>query len=203
MANRVIGLSNIHYAILQGDGSYSTPKKLSGAKTLSTTNSYSEASFYSDNVLDFYTKGLTLMEVELEMAYLLPSDEAALTGKSFDEQTGALVSGADDSPVTIALIYEMATLAEPIRRVIYEVALTKEESSASTKTDEVEEQLVLLKGVAKPREIDNKIDMVLDKNVSSVDTHVWNSMLSNVLLPGFSVNESGNILNGSETINKQ
>lgn len=186
MANRIIGLKNLHIAPLNNNGRYGTPIKLVGAKTLNTTNEFSESSFYSDDILDYYNKGLTSMEVEIELAYLTPEIESLLTGKQFDEATGALVSGSTDTSATVALLYEMTTLNEPIRRVIYEVVLTKEETNAATKTDSVEEQLVKLVGKAKPREVDNKFDLVLDKNNAAVKETAWNTFFDGVLLPRFS-----------------
>lgn len=161
MANRIVGLKNIHIAKKTATGTYATPVKLEGAKTFNTTNEVSESSFYSDDVMDYYSKNITSMELEIELAYLKPEIDSLISGKEYIN--GVLLSGANDEAGEFAIMYEMATLKEPIRRVIYCSVLSKDEQSSSTKTDSVEEQLVKLTGKAKPDE-DGIFDAVLDKN---------------------------------------
>ena len=57
----------------------------------------------------------------------------------------------------------MTTLEKPIRKVIYDVTLNKDETNSQTQEDKVEEQLVKLTGVAKPGK-DGAFDLVLDAN---------------------------------------
>ncbi|WP_294363606.1 major tail protein [uncultured Clostridium sp.] len=163
MANRIVGLKNIHIAKLKADGSYEAPIKLVGAKSVKTTNENNEIAFYSDDIIDYYGNALSAMSVEVEMAYLTPEIEALLTGKEI-ASNGALITGASDSQATVAFMYEMSTLDKPIRRCLYEVILTKSESEATTKTDSVEEKTIKLTGKAKPRAIDGKFDIVMDQN---------------------------------------
>lgn len=182
MANRIIGLKNIHIAKMTAPGVYDTPKKVYGAKTFNTTNEVSENSFYSDDVMDYYSKNITSMELEIELAYLTPELESEITGKEM--VNGVLISSAEDTANSFAILYEMTTLKEPIRRVIYDCTLSKDEQSASTKTDSVEEQLVKLSGKAKPGE-DGCFDAVLDKNnVSGGDQEnfqkVWDKFFDEV-----------------------
>lgn len=166
MANRIVGLRNIHIAQITGTGSngeyiYGTPVKLEGAKTFNTTNEVSENAFYSDDVMDYYSKSITSMELEIELAYLTPEIESMITGKRL--VNGVLVSGADDSAASFAIMYEMTTLEEPVRRVIYDCILSRDEIASTSKTDSVDEQLVKLSGKAKP-DAQGNFDAILDKN---------------------------------------
>lgn len=166
MANRIVGLRNIHIAQITGTGSngeyiYGTPVKLEGAKTFNTTNEVSENAFYSDDVMDYYSKSITSMELEIELAYLTPEIESLITGKRL--VNGVLVSGADDSAASFAIMYEMTTLEEPVRRVIYDCILSRDEIASTSKTDSVDEQLVKLSGKAKP-DVQGNFDAILDKN---------------------------------------
>lgn len=163
MANRVVGLKNIHIAKLKADGKYEAPIKLVGAKSVKTTNENNEIAFYSDDVMDYYGNALSAMSIEVEMAYLTPEIEALLCGKEITSN-GAMVTGASDAQATVAFMYEMSTLDEPVRRCLYEVILTKSESEATTKTDSVEEKTIKLTGKAKPRSVDGKFDIVMDAN---------------------------------------
>ncbi|WP_346889172.1 major tail protein [Clostridium sp. UBA1056] len=187
MANRIVGLKNIHIARLKADGSYETPIKLMGAKLVKTTNENSEIAFYSDDIMDYYGNALTAMSIEIEMAYLEPSIEALLCGKEVNS-VGGLVTGSSDSQATIAFIYELSTLDKPIRRCLYEVILSKNETEATTKTDSVEEKTIKLVGKAKPRAIDGKFDIVMDQNhiPSGTDTQfdqAFDKFFTGVLLP--------------------
>ena len=166
MANRIVGLRNIHIAQItgvdgQGNYTYGEPVKLEGAKTFNTTNEISENAFYSDDVMDYYSKNITSMELEIELAYLTPEIESLITGKKL--VNGVLISGANDSAASFAVLYEMTTLQEPIRRVIYDCILSRDEISSASKTDSTEEQLIKLSGKAKP-DVQGNFDAILDKN---------------------------------------
>ena len=163
MANRIVGLKNIHIAKLNANGQYEAPIKLVGAKSVKTSNESTEVAFYSDDVMDYYGNALTAMSIEVEMAYLTPEIEALLCGKEITSN-GAMVTGASDAQATVAFMYEMSTLDKPVRRCLYEVILTKSESEATTKTDSVEEKTIKLTGKAKPRSVDGKFDIVMDAN---------------------------------------
>lgn len=187
MANRIVGLKNIHIAKLKSNGEYEAPIKLVGAKSVKTTNENSEIAFYSDDIIDFYGNALTAMSIEVEMAYLTPEIEALLCGKEVNS-AGGLVTGVSDTQATIAFMYELSTLDKPIRRCLYEVILTKSESEATTKTDSVEEKTIKLVGKAKPRAIDGKFDIVMDQNhiPDGTDTQfneAFGKFFTGVLLP--------------------
>jgi len=162
MANRITGLKNLYVAKLNVDGSYEAPIRLMGAKSVKTTNESSETAFYSDDTMDYYGTVLNAISLEIEMAYLTPEIEAMLTGKTIND-VGGMVTGTGDQQATVAFMYEMSTLQKPIRRCLYEVILSKDESEASTKTDSIEEKTIKLVGKAKPR-VDGSFDLIMDSN---------------------------------------
>lgn len=163
MANRVIGLKNIHLAPMTSEGVYQKPIKVEGAKSLKIKNNFTEATFYSDDVMDYASKILSSLEIELELAYLMPEIEAKITGKTFSADTGVMVSKSTDRSGRFALLFEMTTLEKPIRRVIYDVTLSKDEDGSVTQEDKVDEQLIKLTGIAKSSK-DNAFDLTLDAN---------------------------------------
>lgn len=163
MANRIVGLKNLYIAEKLGENKYGEPIRLVGAKSVKTTNENNEVMFYSDDVMDVYQNALTAMSIEIELAYLTPEIESLLTGKEIND-IGALVTGAGDSQKTVAFMYQMETLEKPIRRVLYETILTRNDMESTTKTDKVEESTVKLSGKAKARAIDGKFDLVMDSN---------------------------------------
>lgn len=176
MANRVIGLKNIHLAPMTSEGVYQKPIKVEGAKSLKIKNNFTEATFYSDDVMDYASKILSSLEIELELAYLMPEIEAKITGKTFSADTGVMVSKSTDRSGRFALLFEMTTLEKPIRRVIYDVTLSKDEDGSVTQEDKVDEQLIKLTGIAKSSK-DNAFDLTLDAN-QKITNGVGIAMLS-------------------------
>ena len=163
MANRVIGLKNIHLAPMTSEGVYEKPIKVAGAKSLKIKNNFTEATFYSDDIMDYASKILSSLEIELELAYLIPEIESKITGKTFNAGNGVMVSKSTDRSGRFALLFEMTTLEKPIRRVIYDVTLSKDEDGSVTQEDKVDEQLIKLTGIAKSSK-DNAFDLTLDAN---------------------------------------
>lgn len=172
MANRIIGLKNIHIAPItgtdvQGFYTYGEPIKLIGAKSFTTTNEVSENAFYSDDVMDYYSKNTTSMSLEIEMAYLTPEVESLLTGKKLIN--GVLVSGSSDNAASFAIMYEMTTLEKGVRRVLYDAVLSRDEITSTTKTDSTEEQNIKLSGKCKPNP-QGVFDAILDSNYIPTET---------------------------------
>ena len=66
MANRISGIKNIHLALYNvEEGTYKTPEKVVGAKSLSVKDNVSSVTFFSDNVADFNASQLSSKEVAL------------------------------------------------------------------------------------------------------------------------------------------
>lgn len=187
MANRITGLKNLYIAEKTAENTYTQPVRLVGAKGVKISGEASEVAFYSDNVMDVYESSLTAMGLEVQLAYLTPEMESLLTGKEINE-LGAMVTGANDKQKTVAFMFEMTTNEKPIRRVIYECILTKNDSEASTQTDKKEEFPIKLVGKAKAREVDGKFDLLMDANNIPTGTEVefnkaFDGFFNGVILP--------------------
>ena len=159
MANRISGIKNIHLALYNvEEGTYKTPVKVAGAKSLSVKDNVSSVTFFSDNVADFNASQLSSKEVELQLAYLEPTIEAMVTGKEM--VCGGLVTTGQDVQKEVALIYELTTLSG---KSIYNVKLAKDGSEAKTMEEGIDEQTVKLVGTAIPN-AEGHFDYVLDAN---------------------------------------
>lgn len=187
MANRITGLKNLYIAEKTAENTYAQPVRLVGAKAVKVSGEASEVAFYSDNVMDVYESALSALGLEIELAYITPEIESLLTGKEINT-VGAMVTGANDKQKTVAFMYEMSTLEQPIRRVIYECILTKNDSEASTQTDKKEEFTIKLVGKAKSREVDGKFELLMDANNIPTGTEVefkkaFDGFFNGVILP--------------------
>ena len=163
MANRISGIKNIHLALYNvEEGTYETPVKVAGAKSLSVKDNVSSVTFFSDNVADFNASQLSSKEVELQLAYLEPTIEVMVTGKEM--VCGGLVTTGQDVQKEVALIYELTTLSgKSIYNVLYNVKLAKDGSEAKTMEEGIDEQTVKLVGTAIPN-AEGHFDYVLDAN---------------------------------------
>lgn len=175
MANRrQTGVRNLYYAIKQPGGTYSAPVRIEGLQEISTTNSYSEYAFYSDNMIDASGKALSSVELSLTLKGLDPKVEADLMGKDYDASTGVMTTSANDSAKEVALLYEITTLeGQPsYYRCLYSCKLYRDESANTTQADSIESADVTLSGVAVPRAKDGKVDIVIDGAVEGSATIV-------------------------------
>ncbi len=163
MANRISGIKNIHLALYnKEEGTYESPVKVAGAKSLSVKDNVSSVVLYSDNVADFSASQLSSKEVELELAYLAPEIEAMVTGKQM--VCGGLVSTGHDMQNELALIYELTTLTgKSIYNVLYNVKLTKEGQEAKTMEEGIDEQTTKLVGTAIV-DAEGRFDYIIDTN---------------------------------------
>lgn len=175
MANRrQTGVRNLYYAVINEGGTYETPKRIEGLQEISTTNTYSEYSFYSDNMVDSSGKALSSVELSLTLKGLDPKIEAELMGKEYDEATGVMTTSVTDASKEVALMYEITTLeGQPsYYRVLYNCKLYRDDSTNSTQGDSIESADVTLTGVAIPRAKDGIVDRVIDGAVEGASTIV-------------------------------
>lgn len=177
MSRRAVGCKNLYYALVtvgeDGTETYGTPKKIVGLQEFSTTNNYSEYTFYSDDQVDESGKSLTSVELALVIKGIDPQVEADIMGKEYDETTGVLTTSVDDQQKSIALMYEITTLGDSYFRVLYNCKLAKDEMNSTGKTDNVESNDISLSGMAIPNS-KGKVDRVVDAAVTGSSAIVSN-----------------------------
>lgn len=185
MNRRAVGCKNLHYAVgtigEEGILTYDTPKRVVGLQEFSTTNNYSEYTFYSDDQVDESGKSLTSVELALIVKGLDPTIEADFMGKEYDETSGVLTTSVDDQQKVIALMYEITTLGKSYFRVLYNCKLAKDEMNSTGKTDNVESNDVSLSGMAIPNS-KGKVDRIVDAEVAG-STEIVSSFFTKVYEP--------------------
>lgn len=183
MNRRQTGVRNLYVAKRTSAGVYDTPQAIEGLQEISTTNTYGEYSFYSDNVCDASGKTLTSVDISITLKGLDPKIEAMLMGKEYDPSTGVITSAVNDSAQEVALLYEITTLeGQPsYYRVLYNCKLFREESANTTQGESVESSDVTLTGTAIADE-NGIVDRVVDGAVSGSSTVVA-SFFDKVYIP--------------------
>lgn len=138
MANKVkFGLKKAYYAVYNEESkTYSAPKPLPGAKSLSINAEGDESTVYADDAAWFsqsanagYSGTLEIMEIP-EDAYI------ELLGQEKDSN-GVLVEGSDDLQKTFALLYEISGDQANRRCAFYNCTLSRPSTEANTKEDTI------------------------------------------------------------------
>ena len=187
MANRIQGISKLHYAIFdEATGRFGDVKPLRGAKDFETSKEIAESKFYSDSVMDVFQSKTSSMSLTVNLAYLPVEIASEILGMEINS-VGGLVTGTDDKQPTIALFYEGATLEQPIRRVIYNCKMTLTDTTIATSEGEVtEDALVPMTGIAIP--YNGALDQVMDANSIPTGKEVefkkaFDGFFTNIVLP--------------------
>ncbi len=140
---RLKGLSNIHIAVIDEEGTHSTPVKVEGAKSISAELTFEQEEYESDNVIDYndfiFTGGegtLVLKSMSLKEFKLL-FNNAYIKG-------GVEINTKDVAP-NCAVLFERLKLDRKNKRlyVIYNVKFApagiKGQSAAKPGTEETDE----------------------------------------------------------------
>lgn len=111
-----IGLTKLHYAILEtdrapktngptdaGEISYQEPVRLSGAITANFSPNASNDTLFADDGPYDTASTLGAMSLELNVADIPPVHRAALLGCSYDATTGVVKDSANDIPPYVAV----------------------------------------------------------------------------------------------------
>lgn len=178
----LIGLENMHYAILTKDDStgieYGTPTILSGAISINENAQSNTAELYADNRLwetdTVFSKG----EVELNLADLALSDYASLCGHSIDG-SGKLIENVNDVAPYVCLMGE-AMKGDKVNKRYFKLLkgqCAKVGLDMKTKTNNPEYTTPTLKATFMPRQYDGNYKYVKDYSTNTAEsiTSAWYS----------------------------
>lgn len=164
---RIIGLKNLHYAVLTSDTAegveYETPVKLESAINLDIQDNTEQVTFYSDDKVEEVINAFAGKEVTLELGYLPNDLEAKITGNEYNQQTGIFSQKANAVAPEIALLFEAPKSNGSSRYgVLYKGVFAVEGETYATQEDSVESQTVTLKGVFMPLTHNGKTSIKFD-----------------------------------------
>lgn len=186
---RVIGLKNLHYAILTSDTvegvEYQAPKRLESAINLDIQDNTDQVTFYSDDKVEQVINAYAGKEVTLELGYLPNELEAAITGNTYNAETGMFSQDVNAVAPEVALIFEAPKSNGASRYgVLYKGVFAVEGETYATKEDNVEGQTVTLKGIFMPLTFNGKPSAKLDTDVEASDTTAKTNWFKQVIVEG-------------------
>lgn len=137
---RLGGFSNIHVAQLTGAGTYGTPKKIEGAKSVEVSLNYENIQFYADNAIDYSEYIFSGGEGTLTVSGLTPQEYGDLFGSTVEN--GVVKVKTSDIAPELALLFERKILGtnETVKYVVYAVKFAPTSISASTMEGSVTEE---------------------------------------------------------------
>lgn len=149
---RQIGLKRIGFALYEGlksgKPSWSDVEIIKQGVEISTTNVYSEYSFYSDDTVEESEKVLTSVEIALTLGYINNEFKAKYLGMN-RTSAGFTTTGGSVKAPSLAIVYEITkSNGESDYKVLYNCKLALDESTNRTKEDEIEGVEIALSGLA-------------------------------------------------------
>lgn len=176
----LIGLENAHYAKMTKDDStgttYETPKKLSGAISITENAEFNTAELYADNRLWATATVFSKGSVELELADLSLEDYAALGGHSIVD--GRLIENTNDVAPYIAIMGEGLKEDGETKRYfkLLKGQCAKVGLDMKTKTNNPEFTTQTLSATFMPRQSDGNYKYVMDSKAASVASAWYSSV---------------------------
>lgn len=157
MANKVnFGLTNVHYAVIteepDGTFTYSTPKRIHCAVSMSETVVGESTKFYADNGVCYAASSNQGYEQTYTFARIPDEFRVDVLGETL--VNGGLYENANAKPKSFAILFEIDGDAEADKFVYYNCTATRPGTSSSTKTDTIEVNTNELTITASPRPYD-------------------------------------------------
>ena len=143
------GLENVHYSIVT-EGSFGTPKALTGAVNLSIDPEGDDSTFYADNIPYATFTTNAGYSGSIEIACL--EDEAAsdLLSDTVDSN-GLVYEVADAQPKEIALLFEIGGNVKNQRFALYSCTMSRPSREANTTSDSTDPDTITLDFKAVPK----------------------------------------------------
>lgn len=182
----VFGFKNVHIAFMDEDAqeqpAWKTPVKIPGAVSFAPSPEGDTNTFYADDTQYFVYTSNNGYTGELTMANLPDEILAEMFGWEIDDN-GMLVEVADAKPKKFALMGEVQGDQRNRRFVYYSVQASRPSAERNTKAESVEPSTVALPVTISPIEINGKMIVKGDIELSETNKTVFDSFFNEVYLP--------------------
>ena len=152
MSKKAIGMTNLHrapFTVISGVTTYSTPVRIFDLEEMKVKDKYADGSNYADNMMNIYASKVTGADIDATLTLLLQADEAALTGKNYDD--GEIETTANDVQKGSALLYQVNySDGSYENKIYYNCRLRREDYSGKTTAEKLDYTAATLTGMALP-----------------------------------------------------
>ena len=176
------GIKNLHYAVMQSDGSYAAPVAVNGTVSINLTPVGEMEPFYADNVLYYQSIGNQGYSGDIEIARVPDAMYTDIFGVSTDGN-GIQTEDATAEPKAVALMFEIDGDVAKRCYVLYNVTLGRPPVNSSTINESKTPQTVSIDLTAAPLASGVVLAKTGDNTFESVKT-LWYTL----------VYENGNII---------
>lgn len=177
-----IGLDYFHYAIMNDDETYGTPKRIPGAIQATVTPTTNSTTLYADDKADEVATSLGDIAVVLGVKDIPTEDHAAMLGHTIDSN-GVLVRSSGDTAPYVAIGYRRRKSNGKYRYVwLYKGKFQPEAQEAQTKPDTPAFQTPTINATFVPRDDNGDWQSVVDEDDTGVPGSVITNWFSNVYL---------------------
>jgi phi13 family phage major tail protein len=184
------GLSRVHIAFVDDAATdqpaWKAPVAVPGAVRWTPEAQGESSTFYADNTSYFVITSNNGYTGELEMANVPDAIKAEMLGWEIDDN-GMLVEIADARPKKFALMGEIQGDKRNRRFVYYDCQADRPAKELTTKGESVEPNTDVMNMSVSPIEIDNRMVVKGDLELSETNTTAFNSFFTTVYLPTFAV----------------
>lgn len=170
----LIGLKDIHVAVISGTGTYEVPTRLAKAIEAKVNPNVSSVTLYADDGAAETASAIGDIEVELNIDDLSSTSYAMIMGKTANSD-GVIIEGSSDNPPYLALGFRSLKSNGAYRYIwLYKGKFQLSEEAYKTKGEEVEFQTPTVKATFLTDEDGN-----WRARVDSDDTSVSQTVIEN------------------------
>jgi phi13 family phage major tail protein len=184
------GLDKVHIAFedttVPDQPAWKTPVAVPGAVRWTPEAQGESTPFYADNMTYYVATSNNGYTGELEMANIPDEILAEMLGWEIDDN-GMLVEVADAQPKKFALLGQVQGDKRNRRFAYYDCQATRPSKERTTKGESVEPTTDVLDVNVSPIEIDNRMIVKGDLELSETNATAFNSFFTTVYLPKFTV----------------
>jgi phi13 family phage major tail protein len=182
------GLEKVHIAFFDDSNpsqpAWKTPIPIPGAVRFTPTAVGESTNFYADNTLYFSYTANNGYTGELELANVPDAILAEMLGWEIDEN-GALIEVSDAIPKHFALMAQVQGDKRNRRFVYYDCVASRPAKERTTKAESITPATDVLNLTISPIEIDGKMIVRGEMELSDTNTTAYNGFFSAVYMPLF------------------